>query len=278
MQAPNIVLRITKFLGKAVLGLLLVLLIIVALIHLPPAQKLITHKVSHYLSSKIEARVDIQRIKFSIAGNVTIDDVSIWDPNDNKIFSAHKIEVASSIYNLIKGDFIFDHVLVEGADIKLIKHKEGLNIQFILDAFKPKEKRTTTKSNPITLQFKDVRLQNVMFEFTSTVSGTTVAVNLGTFTGQDAEFSTNPLRIKADQILLEHSVVNTLSIQHPDTLMTLTTNNTTLLSPDFGIGIVFEIKDLQLKDDEFSFHRNQVATTQKFDLSHIIKKYTNQSV
>jgi TamB, inner membrane protein subunit of TAM complex len=277
MQVPKIFVRSTKFLGKAIVGLLLILLMVLAILHLPPVQKQITLKLSGYLSSKTEARVDIQRIKFSLLGNATIDDLSVWDPDDTKIFSAHKIEVASSIYNLIKGDFIFDQVHIEGADVNLIQHQEGLNIQFILDAFKPKEKQTTTPSNPITLQFKKVRLENVRFEFTSTVSGTTVAVNLGTFTGQEAEFSTSPLKIKADQIILERSAVNTLSVQRPDTLITLT-KSTALLPPDFGIGIVFEIRDLQLKDDEFSFNRNQVATTQKFDPSHITLKNIQLSV
>jgi hypothetical protein len=138
MQASKIVLRITKILGKAILGVLILLLIAVALIHLPPIQRQITDRVSKYLSSKIEARVDIESINFSILGNIAIADLGVWDPNNTRIFSAHKAEVSSSIYNLIKGDFIFDRVYIDGADFKLIQHKEGLNIQFILDAFRPK--------------------------------------------------------------------------------------------------------------------------------------------
>ncbi|MEQ1587828.1 MAG: hypothetical protein ABL895_18220, partial [Cyclobacteriaceae bacterium] len=270
MQVPKIFVRITKFLGWAILGLSLILLIALALIHLPPVQKRITHKLSTYLSTKIEAKVDIQRITFSILGNVAIDDLTVWDPDNNKILSAHKIEVASSIYNLVTGDYIFDQVHIEGAEAKLTQHKDGLNIQFILDAFEPKEKRTNS-STPITLQFKKVQLENVMFEFTSTVSGVSVAVNLGTLTTQAAEFSTNPTRIKADQVILEHTVVNTLSIQ-PTIHKTSTISNNKLLSPDFGTGIIFEIKDLELKEDAFSYHRDRVMDTGKFDPAHLSLK------
>ncbi len=228
--------------------------------------------MSNYLSAKMEARVDIQKIGFSIWGNAAIEEIKVWDPKDNQVFSAQKIEVASSIYNLVRGDFIFDKVFIEGFDGHLIQREEGMNIQFILDVFKPTEKPSTTKSNPVTLQFKRIELVNSVFEFTSMVSGTSVAVNLGTFTGQEAEISTNPITIKADQAIIERSVVNALSVQHPDTLITLTTKNNNLLSPDFGTGIIFEIRDLQLKDDEFSFHKDQVTTTRKFDPSHIALK------
>ncbi len=163
MQTRKILVRIIKLLGKVILGLLLVLLIAVALIHLPPVQKKITSEVSHYLSSKIDARVDIQRIKFSILGSVAIEELGVWDPHGNKIFSARKIEVRSSILDLISGDLIFDEVHIEGADGKLTQDEEGLNIQYIIDAFRPAEKQTssTPTSTGVTLQFKKVHLEKI---------------------------------------------------------------------------------------------------------------------
>jgi len=272
MQVRSTLLRIIKFLGKAILGLFLVLLIMVGLIHLPPIQKQITRSLANYLSSKLEARVDVKRITFSLLGNVIIEDLAVSDPHDKKVFSAGKIEATSNIVDLITGDLIFDEVRLSGVDWKLIQKEEGLNIQFILDAFQSKDNQSTTQSPSINLQFNKILLENFVFEFTSSVSGTTVMVTLGTFTGQEAELTTNPLKIKADQFIIEHSVVNTLTIHHPDSSTTLTSTNNEFLSPDFGIGIIFEIRDLQLKDDEFSFHRDQVITTQKFDPSHITVK------
>lgn len=269
MQVRKIFVRSTKFLGKAILGLLLILILIIALLHLPPVQKQITRKLSTYLSSKIEARLTIERIHFSILGNVAIEELAIWDPDGQKIFSAQKIEVASSIYNLIAGDFIFDQVHIDGADVNLIQRKDGLNIQFILDAFKPKEKQAPTKSNPITLQFKKVALENIAFEFTSIVSGTSVDVNVGTFTSTEFELITDPLTLKADQVFIEQTLVNTLSRQRVISHIAEVSQNNLLLSPDFGTGIVFEINDLELKDDGFSFHQDQVTETRKFDPAHI---------
>lgn len=274
MLVQKILLRIAKFLGKAILGLLLLFLLVIVLIHLPPIQKQITSKVSNFLSSKIEARVEINKINFSILGNVVIEDLAIWDPSDYKIFSVQKIEVSSSIFDLLAGNLIFDEVSISGADFHLIQGEQELNIQYILNAFQPATKDTTT-SHAITLQFKKVLLENIQFEFTSIVNGTTVAVDLGKFATQDAEFSTLPTKIKADQVVLERTTINTLITTPAETNTTTTTditNKNNFLSPDFGMGIVFEIKDLQLKDNDVYIHKDQVKDTRKFDPSHLTLK------
>ena len=149
-------------------------------------QEQITRKLSNYLSSKIEAKVNIRGVKFSILGNVTIEDLTVWDPHQNKIFSAHKIEATSNIFDLVNGKLIFDEIHLAGIDGKLIQSKEGLNIQFIIDAFKPTEQPDTTKSTGVNLKFKKIVLENIVFEFTSMVNGITVVANLGTFTSQKA--------------------------------------------------------------------------------------------
>ncbi len=273
MQAVKIFLRITKFLGKGILGLLLLLLTVLVLIHLPPVQKQITHKLSNYLSSKIEARAEIQRIKFSLLGDVAIEELAVWDPANNKIFTARKIEVTSNIYELVTGDLIFDEVRISGANGKLSQGEDGLNIQYIIDAFKSTKKGPPTESKAISLQFKRVVLEDIVFEFTSTISGISIAVNMGNITCKGGEFSTEPTRIKADQIILQRTVVDMLSTPHPDTYDTAVTSTINkLLSPDFGTGIIFEIGDLKLNDDDFSFHKGQVTNTPKFDPSHIALK------
>jgi len=267
----KIFLRIARFLGKAILGLFLLLLAVLAIIHLPPVQKQITHSVSNYLSDKVRARVEITGIRFSITGHVTIHDIRVWDPADNKIFSAEEIAVSSSILDLLAGDLIFDEVSISGADGHLSQDELGLNIQYIIDAFQPAIKDTTTSSSALTLQFKKVSLENILFEFTS-VSGVSVSVNLGNFISEGVEFSTLPTKIKADLFMVERTFVNTLLLSSADTSTMLTTKAGTLLSPDFGTGIILEIKNLELKDDDFAFHQDEVKQTPKFDPSHLSLK------
>ncbi|MDH5249534.1 MAG: translocation/assembly module TamB [Cyclobacteriaceae bacterium] len=266
------IIRISKFLGKVVLGLLSLLFILVALVHVPPIQRKITHRLSNYLSSKIESRVEIAVIKFSLLGNVVIEDLKARDPNNNTIVSARKIEVTSNIFDLIGGDLIFDEVSIEGFDGHLIQGEEGLNIQFIIDAFRPKAVQAPS-SKRTRLVFKRVILDNISFEFTSTINGTSVDINLGTFSSQDAEVSINPNKISAGKAYFENAVVNILSAR-PSGISsdTLAQENKQLLSPDFGTGLAIDVKAIEMKSSDFSFHRDEVKTTPKFDPLHLMLK------
>ena len=273
LQALKIFVLIIKFIAKVMLGLLLMLLTAIAIIHLPSMQKEITNKLSDYLSSKIEAKVNIRGVKFSIMGSVTIEDLTVWDPHQNKIFSGRKIKATSNIFELVKGKLIFDEIHLEGIDGKLIQSKEGLNIQFIIDAFKPAEQPDTTKSPDLNLKFKKIVLENIVFEFTSTVNEISVVANVGRFITEKVEFSTSPTKIAAEEVILDHTIVNTLSTQlvYTDD-SSVASENTKALSPDFGTGIVFEIKALELSNNEVSFHRHKVMETQKFDPAHVTLK------
>lgn len=278
MRSGKIFLRILKFLGKAILGLVLILTILIALIHIPAIQRQITHKLSDYLSSKTKARIAIQNIKFSISGKVAIENLQVWDPDNNKIFSARKIEVASGILSLVNGDLVFDEIHLEGITGKLIEREDGLNIQFIMDAFQSNEEQTA-ESGGTKLLFTKILLEDIGFQFTSTVSGLTLAMNLGKFMSQEAEFSMDPDMIRVDAIYLQHTAVNVLSAQQTDTVSNSADSiNNKYFIPDFGTGFIFDIKSIVLEDNDFSFHTNQVANTPKFDPGHLALKNININV
>ncbi len=271
MQARNLIKRISKILGKVILALLVLILLLLAAIHFQPVQSLITRKVSGYLSSKTEAKIDIERIRFSLLGKVDIKNLSVQDPNQNKILSARQISVSVPVLDLIKGDLIFDDIRLTGVDGTLVQTENGLNIQFILDAFSPAA-RDTTQSVPVKILFSNIQLEDILFHFNSTVIGTSVSVNLGTFTCSGGEFSTQPTAIKAEKLVLQHTVLDVLSRQPTDTILAqadTTSQHTLLLLPDFGTGIALDIGQLVLENNAVSFHRGPAAETEKFDPDHI---------
>ncbi len=135
MQVRNILLLTSKVLGKAIVGLLAVVLVLLLIIHIPAVQREITPSISRYLSSRIQSRVEIESIQFSIIDNVSIKGLKVWDPESVDIFSSGTVEVNTSILSLIRGNLIFDDIRISGVSGKLIQHEQGLNIQFIIDAF-----------------------------------------------------------------------------------------------------------------------------------------------
>ena len=251
------------------LALLFVFVSIVILIHIPPVQKQITRVVSSYLSSKINARVDISRIGFSIFGNATIADLAVWGPDHKNIFSVREIEVNTDIFDLITGDLNFDEIRIEGLRGQLFQREDGLNLQFIIDAFQP-NKSKTTDPGVVKIQLRSIDLRDIAIEYTSILSGTTLKGSLGKFTSQDAEISTNPMKISAGKIYLENSFVNVLYKSNPDTVnQSVAPKRSDFITPDFGTGMTFDVKGVEMKDNGFSFHRDQVLTTPKFNPSHI---------
>jgi hypothetical protein len=268
MTNRDVFMRITKLLGKVILGVLIVLLILIALLHLPPVQKQITQRITNYLSSKLETRVEIGSISFSIMGHVRINDLNLWDRQDAKILTARELEVSTGILNLIKGDYIFDKVRIVGFDGKLDEQEEGLNIQFILDTF-VSEKTNDAELTSVILQFSSIELEDGSFVYTSSVNGTTVNTRLTKLIIEAAQYSTYPNVITAGKVLLQQSALNILNsysefVDESVNADTLIGNNA-----DGSTDITVSIADLEITESDFSYHKNKVTTTSKFDPEHL---------
>ncbi|HEY5917834.1 MAG TPA: hypothetical protein VIU13_10555, partial [Chryseolinea sp.] len=271
MQVRNILLLISKVLAKAIVGLLAVLLVVLLIIHIPAVQRAITPSISRYLSSRIQSRVEIESIRFSLIDNVSIKGLKVWDPESVDIFSSGTVEVTTSILSLIRGNLIFDEIRISGVSGKLIQHEQGLNIQFIIDAFQgpPSETKTTTATST-NLQFKNVVLENITFEFVSTTNGTTVSTKLGNFRGQDIEVSINPNKISASKIRLDNSITSvSYKIQVDTTATTNSPGKGSLFVTDFGSGFDFDIGNVELKDNDVFIHRDSTIRTPMFDPNHL---------
>ena len=254
--------------------MLLLLLITVALLHLPPVQRFITPFISDYLSSTLHARVAIARIEFSLLGNVGVEDLTVWDAGNNKILSARKIQISSNSLDLLFGRYTFESIRLSGVRGQLIEREDGWNIQAILDAFRPANKTPGTAD--LKLQFDHITLENISVYYASTVNGTTVTTELGTFTTKDLVYTTNPNTITAGHTSLQHTAVSVLSTAQPDTLNRHDTTEQILsFAPGLGLHIHLAITQIDMKENDFSFHKNRLAHTPKFDPGHVELTHIN---
>ena len=280
MQVRNILLLTSKVLGKAIVGLLALVLVVLLIIHIPAVQRAITPSIAQYLSSKIQSRVEIESIQFSLIDNVSIKGLKVWDPESVDIFSSGTVEVNTSILSLIRGNLIFDDIHISGVSGKLTQHEQGLNIQFIIDAFQgPPSQIKSTSVTSTNLQFKNVVLEDITFEFISTTNGTTVTTKLGNFIGQDIEVSINPNKISARNIQLENSITSVSYRVRTDTTVTTTSPaEGSLFVTDFGSGFGYDIKKVQLTDNDIFIHRDSIIRSPMFDPNHIELKNIDLSI
>lgn len=269
MHARPRILKVLKLLGKAFLGLLLLLFLLILLLHVPAVQKIITRKAASFLSAKTTATVAIDRIRFSLRGNLLIEGVNVQDSAHHEILTIGSMEASANVFNLLKGQYIINQISMKDVRAQLIENEQGLNIQFILDAFQSPEKKETT-SDAVNIEFKKVTFEHIDFSYSSSVSETFLDAKLGAFLGEDIDFTSSPLMLKAATISLQHASVNVLSPeQAPGLITTDTIIRKTSFTPDFDLGMGLEIEALEIGDTDFSFHRRQKVTSPKFDANHV---------
>ncbi|MBP6335804.1 MAG: hypothetical protein KA444_10065, partial [Bacteroidia bacterium] len=269
MQVRNTLLVILKVLGKLFLGLIILCFILVATIHLPSVQKRITYRASNYLSKKISSKVEIQKISFSIFGKAAIEDLKIWDSDQQMIFSSGKIELSTNILDLLSGDFLFNRIHISNVHCHLTRDDKGLNIQFIIDAFQPKEDKVGT-SNEVVVRFNTILLENVKFEFSSIPNRTKVEVDLEKFTTLESMYSSKTNMIAADSVFLQQAVVSVSSDLLPDTVKSIVHSDISASSQsESGRGLVYQIRGIEILNSDFSFNNGTEKNNSKFDPDHI---------
>lgn len=250
-----------------------------ALLHLPAIQRQIAPWLSNYLSSKFGTRVEIGSVHFSWLGRLRVGELVVWDAKNQKVLSAHKIEVVSDIRDIISGKYVVDTLHLADIDFHLIENKDGWNIQPILDAFRGSEKKSTSPAAPVILQANTILLENVFFEYASTVKEISVSSSLGRFASKNFIFSSHENAIGADDVSLRNTAVNILTGRRAEAIDTIqVSKQSSWIRPDFGMGIRIAVGKLELADDAFSFHVNQVVHTPKMDPDHLELQHIQTSL
>ncbi len=120
-----------------------IFLLLYVILSLPYVQKQICSKAEKELSNLFETRVSIERMDFTPFNQIELYGVHVPSPDGKKCIDADKIGAGISIWKLIStGDIVITYAELIGLDCRLSKKSptSKLNIQFLIDAFKPKEK------------------------------------------------------------------------------------------------------------------------------------------
>jgi hypothetical protein len=230
----------------------------------------LTPRLADFLSAKIGSKVEIEKVRFSLLGNLSIEQLRVWDPDNHEIISAQEINVTSDFFDLLSGNFIFGEIHLSGVNAYMEQRNEGLNIQFILDAFTTTGSKETT-SSVLTLIFNKVLLENISFDYNSVVNGSSISIHLEKCTGDDATYSTNPDKLKVDVVSVESLAIHMLNVDTTDVNQIMHPGiSEHYFTPDFGLGIQLEINKLDTRHSAFSYHTNKELTTLHFDPSHML--------
>lgn len=128
------------------------------LLSIPGIQNSIRSRAEQELSKLFNSKVKIGEMQFSPFNELTLYNVNIYTPEGAKCISAETIGAGIHLWHLIKDRKIeITYAQILGLNGKIWQKKEGdkLNIQFIIDAFAPKD-----KNKPPT-QF-DLKIRNIV--------------------------------------------------------------------------------------------------------------------
>lgn len=124
------------------LGTLYALVYII--ISLPTVQNKMRAKGEKLLAETLEVPVEITRIEFSPFNRIELFDVTLPDVEGDTLLYAKKIGASIDVGTLIaNGDIRLRNIQLFGLDVHITRPNptSPTNLQFIIDAFKPKEKR-----------------------------------------------------------------------------------------------------------------------------------------
>ena len=213
--------------------------------------------------------MEIGSLRFSLLGNLIVEDLKTWDRDSSELISVGRFEAVSSLLELLKGHYIFDEIRISDVAAHLSQREDGLNIQFLMESFVSDSDRDPS-SKAIRLEFKKVLLDNIAFEFISEVSGTSIKVDFDSLLVEEAAYASELNLISGDRVVLDGALLNILSSGSVDSIAVVDTANIGFqFSPDFGLGIGLELLKLDITNSGFTYHQGQVAETPKFDPSHI---------
>lgn len=132
-----------SLLFTAVIVAVAIFAIIYVLLAIPPVQKAIKERVEKELTATLGSNVEIGNLSIIPANEVLIEDVRITDLAGKECLNVGKLGAGINLWRLIFSQEIeitFVELLNFKADIYQEEAGEPFNIQFIIDAFQPKDK------------------------------------------------------------------------------------------------------------------------------------------
>ncbi len=155
----------------AVLLLFVVVYTSLYLILLVPAvQNRIRTVGERELSALIGTKVSIGSISINPLNELTIHDVTLPDKQGRQLAKIDKLGAGVRIYDLVTdGRIVFDYAELVGLDLRVVKDTPDspMNLQFVIDAFKPKQKNKPPAKYDVALDVVVVRKSEVSFDVLS---------------------------------------------------------------------------------------------------------------
>lgn len=160
---------IKRFFQVTVITIVALLALLYIALSLPVTQRFICNQAEKILSETVGVPVTISQVKIMPFNRVEVYNLSVPDHEGNIIIQANKVGAGIDLIDLIfDGRISLNNIQLFGLDARITRETPDspTNIQFIIDAFTPKEKR---EKKPINLDISSalIRRSKVSYDILS---------------------------------------------------------------------------------------------------------------
>lgn len=134
---------------------------------IPQVQQQVKAVAVKWLENRIGSRVDVERLSLHPFDEAVLSNVTLYDRKGEKALRVKTLGAGINLWKLLKdGRIEITYAEIIDADISLYQEKEGeaLNIQYIIDAFKPEDKTKPPTEFDLAVHNITIRRSALAFE------------------------------------------------------------------------------------------------------------------
>jgi len=257
--------KILRLIGKSILVLLTLFIILVVIIRTPWAQNLIVSKITDYVSSKTNTKVEVERVFITFSGNIMVEGIYLEDKQGDTLLYSQEIQMDLPIYPLlVKNELSIDDVDVKNLVVNIRRgtDAESFNFAFLIDAFASSD--TTSVSEPMSISLGDFQFTDWKVRYNDAYLGTKINVDLGELEIEISKFNLEEMHFGVDDFVLKNSQLYYEQTHAPPTSDDTSTSTPPKISID---GIQLEEVNLVYNSDPDGI-RTQLKLSE-FDLTEL---------
>ncbi len=154
--------KILKGLGILVSAVFVLVLLLGAIIYLPPLQNFLKSAVEDFARKQYGMNMTLEGIHVKFPGDITIDEIYLPDQNQDTLFYCEELAFDVDLLPLFKRKLVLSDIKLNGlrADIHNQTPDKQFNYQFILDNATPTDTLSQTAKPPWEISLKQVLLKN----------------------------------------------------------------------------------------------------------------------
>lgn len=264
-----------------ILSFLLVLLFTWTLINFTPVQNFLVKKITHELSEKLQTRVSIKHVDFSLFNKIVIEGVLVNDKKNDTLVYAGAAKVNITDWFFLKDKATLKYIGLNNTVVNFNRTDSVWNYQFLVDYFASPKKSTSSKKG-LEFDFKEMNLENIRFN------------KIDKWIGQDLKASMSKLHLLTDSVNLSNKkiFINSLDVNNPVFYQSNYSGNRPPKTKSTVIAVTpqpfkwnnegwqFGLAMLNIKNGSFQNEREteRLPYTDRFDGEHFVFGNINGSV